>query len=230
MQVNMLSDATSRVVFGFRVSKERIKAGKDDDFMGDGRPQEETFADIDMTLALNAQSFAEYQLWRARLTATLALLCTFDAPTGLDELKAELKEQSAMIDEWVAANPEPTKEKFGVGMEELPSPDGLFKWLDEHMGMATAIVEVGMGVASGSPQATLEGLAKLAPEDSSIKTVLVGLTAASKGDIQGVIEATASLTGYAEEVKSVKEKVASVKDRLGRVKNAMGAAGFKPPV
>ncbi|MCA9595968.1 MAG: hypothetical protein KC776_21790 [Myxococcales bacterium] len=69
------------------------------------------------------------------------------------------------------------------------------------------MLDVAKGVATGSPSATLEGLAKLAPKDSSARVALEGLSAAAGGDVKGTVEAIAKLGGVDDELETVRARL-----------------------
>jgi hypothetical protein len=209
-QLNVSNDTLQRHAFALLVLKEKIKNGEKADWFDPNRPAAESNADIDLALRIIADHHAQIQVFRSHVLTILALAGAMEAPSALDELRQELDQERARAQNWQATHRQPTADDYGVKAEALPTPDAFVQKLDVDVGMLKAVIQTAQGVASGSPQMTLDGLAALAPEDSSVGVVLQGLSAAGHGDIQGTLESVAKLTGHEADVQDITE-------RLGRV-------------
>jgi hypothetical protein len=202
------NDDVQRNVFALLVLREKIKAGEKADWADPNRPAEESLSDIDMALGLLAEHYDQLQMWRARVITMVALIHAFDQPGGIEALKAAIARERTASANWLATHQPPSIESFGIGIEAIPEPEPLVKKLDLDLGILEAVVQTAQGIATGSPQMTLEGLAKLAPKDTTFATALSGLAAASKGDVSGVVDSVAKLTGNEKVVAQVKAELA----------------------
>ena len=207
-QLNSSNDILQRRAFALLVLREKIKKGEKADWADPNRPAEESLADIELALRLIADHYAQIQTWRSRVLAMVALIHAFDQPGGMEALKAAVTRAKSDSQAWLATHLAPTVDDFGIGMEALPEPEPLVKKLDIDLGIVAAAIQTAQGIATGSAQMTLEGLSKLAPKDSTAATALAGLAAASKGDVMGVVDAVAKLSGKEEEVNAIKAELA----------------------
>jgi hypothetical protein len=228
--VNMLTalnasvDSLERHAFALLVLKQKVSAGEKADWFDGNRPPEETIADVHSALQIIADHHATAAAWRGEILAMVAMAGSHAVPGALDELRAQIEESRGRSKQWEATHAQPTVDDFGVKVS-LPDPQRMLDELEEKVGFLSAVAKVARGVATGSPSATLEGLAKLAPAGSSIKTALEGAAAATRGDVMGTIDAVAKLAGKEAELEAVKGVVDGVKGRLSRVQEA--AAAFK---
>lgn len=217
-QLNVSNDLLQRHAFVLLVIKEKVKNGEKAGWFEPNRPPEETFADLDLSLQLIADHYQEIQKWRARVLLMVALISASAQPGGMDALKAEVVKAHSESEQWLATHKQPTADDYGVAMAELPTPESLVKRLDEKLGIVSAVLQTAKGVLTGSPQETLEGLSKLAPKDSTVAIALKGLSAASKGNVNGVIGAAAKLTGSEEEVNGLTQRLAPFQDLAKKAK------------
>ncbi len=220
--LNASSDSLQRHAFALLVLKEKVSAGEKADWFDGNRPASETIEDVKVALQIIAEHHATAKAWRAEILGMVAMASSHMAPGVLDELRGQIDESRGQAKRWRETHSQPTMDDFGVKVD-LPDPQKMLDELEEKAGYLTAALQVAKGVATGSPSATLEGLAKLAPADSSVRTVLDGAAAATKGDVLGTIDAVAKLAGKEAEVDAVKSTVNGVKSRLSRVQEAVAA-------
>lgn len=220
--LNASSDSLERHAFALLVLKEKVSAGEKADWFDANRPASETIADVQGALQIIAEHHATAKAWRAEILGMVAMASSHQVPGVLDELRGQIEESRESAQQWRQTHSQPTMDDFGVRVS-LPDPQKMLDDLEEKAGFLTAVVKVAKGVATGSPSATLEGLAKLAPADSGVRTVLDGAAAATKGDVMGTLDAVAKLAGKEAEVDAVKSTVEGVKGRLSRVQEAVAA-------
>jgi hypothetical protein len=230
--LNVSNDALQRHAFKLLVLREKIKAGEQADWFGGNREPQESLADLELALRVIADHHAAVADFRSEVIGVIALANGYKAAEGVALLEAQLVESRARNDAWVAAHPRPTMEDFGVAMNEfkLPTPTVLLEQLDEN-GYIAAAVTIARGVATGSVGTTLEGVSKLAPKDGTVRIVLEGLAAASRGDLVGTGASVAKLVGKATEgtaigkrLDQLREGVATVKGGAAQVADALGKA------
>jgi hypothetical protein len=222
-QLNVSNETLQSHAFALLVLREKIKAGEKADWFGADRPAKETLDDIDYALRLIAMHHADIQVFRTHVMAILAMSAAADAPGALGELGKQLEEDQAWSAAWTSTHKLPTMEDFGVGAEPIPTADAFLKKMDGEMGFLTAAIQTAQGIATGSPQMTLDGLAKLAPKDSTVGIALTGLSAAGHGDISGVIASVSKLTGNEADVKNIEDRLARVKNGLQTLRNPTSA-------
>jgi hypothetical protein len=208
-QLNVSTDALQKLAFAMLVIKEKVKRGEQADWADPKRPAQETFEDVDLALKLVAAHRRDTQIWRAQVLAVVALAVAYDGPQGKRALSQQIAEQRATAQKWQATHHQPALEDFGVAAATLPTPDKMLDDLNEQMGFM-GVLQVATGVVTGSPQATLEGLSRLAPKDSSARIALQGLAAAGGGDVKGAIDAVAKLTGHDQEVRALEQRLKEV--------------------
>ena len=80
------------------------------------------------------------------------------------------------------------------------------------------------GIVTANPGKALEGLAELAPEDSTAQTALEGLTAALQGDVLGAASAVAELAGGSEVAEDTKQRL----EQLQSIKQGAAPDGATP--
>lgn len=220
--LSVSNDALQKHAFALLVLRTKIEAGEKVDWFDPNRPAEESIADIDTALSIIAEHHATVQSWRGETMAMFALVSSYRAPEAVDELRGQVGDSRAWAEQWEATHHQPTAEDWGVAAAALPKPEDMLGDLQKVMGFVTAATKIAQGIAAGSPQMTLDGLAKLCPEDTTVKVVFEGAAAASKGDIRGTISAVAELAGKSE-------KLQQIEGRLGRVQNALALVSGKSP-
>ena len=218
--VNMMTaiNASNHIIesraFALLVLQEKIKNGEKADYLDMNRPASETLEDIDASLRLVAQEHARIASARAEVLAMTALAASYPKEGAIDLFKAQVRESRQRAQAWRDTNPRPTLDDFGVRIAQLPTPDKMLDDLKERAGFMGAVVQIAKGVVTGSPSATLDGIAKLAPKDSTARVALEGLSAAASGDVAGTADAMIKLSG----------KEADVSELRGRIDQVSGAA------
>lgn len=220
--LNVSNDTMQRHAFALLVLRNKIEAGEKADWFDPNRPPQESVADINTGLSIIAAHRGTVQAWRSEVMTMFALVSSYRTEAAVVELRGQLEDSRAWAEQWEATHSQPTAEDYGVGAAALPKPSDMLGELEEVMGFVAAAAKVAQGIATGSPQATLDGLAKLCPEDLTIKTVLEGAAAATKGDIKGTIAAVSELAGKSE-------KFQEIEGRLGRVQSALALVSGKSP-
>ena len=159
------------------------------------RPAEESLRDFDNALRVVAEEHARLAKARAEVLALTALAAGYQKDGAIalfDEQVVDARERAA---DWRATHTRPTLEDFGVRVATLPTPEKMLEELQERAGFVGAVLQVAKGVATGSPSATIDGLAKMAPKDSTARVAVEGLSAATAGDVKGTTEAIIALSG-----------------------------------
>lgn len=220
--LNASSDSLQRHAFALAVLEKKVSAGEKADWFDGNRPAAETIEDVKVALQIIAEHHATAKAWRAEILAMVAMASSHAVPGVLDELRGQIDESRGRAKSWTQTHTQPTVDDFGVKVS-LPDANKMLQELEEKAGFLTAVAQVAKGVVTGSPSATLEGLAKLAPADSTVRIVLDGAAAASKGDVLGTIDAVGKLAGKEAEVDAVKSAVTGVESRLSRVQQAVAA-------
>lgn len=221
--LNVSNDALQRHAFKLLVLREKIRAGEKADWFGANREPEESLADIELALRVIADHHTTVAASRAEVIGIIALANGYQAPDAIDALRSQLAESRARNERWVAAHPRPTEEQFGVAMNELilPTPEVLLARLDES-GYLSAAITIAKGIATGSVSTTLEGVGKLAPKDGSLRVVIEGLAAASRGDVAAAASSVATLVGKATEGTAIGDRLGKLRDQVATVRG--GAA------
>lgn len=229
--LNASNDSLQRHAFALLVLREKIKNGEKADWFGGNRPPEETLQDIEVALRVIAEHHASMAAFRTEVLGVVAMVNGYKATDAIDLLRAQLADSQQRNEQWINTHHQPQMEEFGVAMNEfrLPTPDVLLERLDES-GYLSAALTIARGVATGSVSTTLDGLTKLAPRDSSARIVLEGLTASSRGDVMGAVDAVVRLGGkaknpLAERLTQLSGAVGSIKGGAAQVASALG----KPP-
>lgn len=230
--LNVSNDALQRHAFKLLVLKAKIEAGEKADWFGGNREPSESLADIALALCMIADHHAAVAAFRSEIIGVVALANGYKTKEGLALLDAQLTDSLRHNDAFVAAHPRPTMEDYGVAMNEfkLPTPVAVLEQLDES-GYLAAALTIARGVATGSLGTTLEGVSKLAPKDGTVRVVLEGLAAASRGDIAGAAGSVAKLVGKAtqgtaigQRLAQLQEGVTAVKGGAAQVADALGKA------
>jgi hypothetical protein len=227
--INVSGDTLQRHAFALLVLKEKVAAGEKADWFDANRPPAETAEDADLALKIIADHHATAAAWRAEILGMVAMAGNHAVPGVLDELRAQIGDSRARAKAWEASHHQPTMDDFGVAVASLPDPQKMLDDLEAKLGFVSAVAQVARGVVTGSPSATLDGLAKLAPADTNLKTALEGAAAATKGDIPGTLDAVAKLAGKEAELDAVKSTITEVRGRLDRVQKAVAAVRGKSP-
>ena len=215
---NVSHDSLQKIAFQKLLIIEKLNRGQTQvDPFDPNRPKDESLADLTLALQLIEDGHRQISARRADVLAMLAVLAKYDSEGAVDAFKdltaASLKEAA----EFRAERKRPTAEDYGVAPAALPSPLSINKAIEEKIGFIGDLLKVAQGVITANPSMTLEGLAKLAPEDSSIQTALEGLSAATSGDIVGTIDAVAELAGETEAVDRIKVTLGKLKDAKAAV-------------
>lgn len=221
--LNASNDTLQRHAFALLVLREKIKNGEKADWFGGNRPPEETQKDTLVALRVIADHHGAMAGFRSEIMGIVAMVNGYKAAGAVELLREQIAESSRDNDRWTAEHHQPTQEEFGVAMNEfkLPTPDVLLERLDEN-GYLSAAITIARGVATGSVSTTLDGLTRLAPKDSSLKIILEGLTASSKGDVLGAVDAVVRLAGKAAKDSPLARRLGKLNEAVGAVKG--GAA------
>lgn len=192
--------------FALQVLRERVEAGEQADWFDARRPASETVADVEHAHALIADDIERVRAEQAAILATVALANHAHTDGVIEALNDELAATKADLDEWRATHRQPTPEDFGV-VWQMPDPRVVQTAIKDQLGVVGGALEVVRGVSTGNLPATLDGLARLAPKDSKLRTIGKGLAAASRGDIQGTLGAIADLGGAESKVGRVAKRL-----------------------
>jgi len=201
--------------FALQVVAERTRNGELADWFGP-RPAEQTLEDIAHAQSLIADDVDRVRGAQAAVLATITLANLYEKPGALDALKAELAAVSDDLAAWQASHRQPTPADFGVSYE-MPSPEKVQEVIDDQLGVVGAAIDVARGAATGDLPRTLDGLARLAPKDTKVRTVAEGIAAASNGDIKGTLGAIAELGGPDTQVGRVAARLESVAGVLDKI-------------
>ena len=223
-QLNASNDVLQRHAFKLLVMKEQVKSGQKADWFDGSRPPEETAEDVDIALRVIADHHALVAAWRSEVLGIAAMVDAYDAPPALDALKAQIADSKERVSKWRSSHHQPTMEEYGVAVRALvlPTPQAMLERLDQD-GYIAAAVQVAKGISTGSISTTLEGVTKFAPKDSSIRTALEGMTAASKGDVGGVIDSVAKLAGKEAEMSALNARLSQIKGAIRDVRGGVDA-------
>ena len=129
---------------------------------------------------------------------------------------------------WEQTHKRPTMEDYGVAVKalKLPTPENMLAVLDKD-GYIAAAIKVSKGIATGDPAATIDGFAKLAPENSSLRIAAEGTAAALRGDVSGCASAVLALAEKQEDVAKVTARLRSFEaqaiDLRNKAKDAVAA-------
>ncbi len=215
--LNVASDTMQRRAFALLVTKKKLESGEKADQFDPNRPKEEAIADIDLALRLVASDHQRIQEARVGVLALTALTERARTTESIELLRQQVADSRAGAKRWLATHQQPTADDFGVKPAALPSAESMMADLQERAGFIGAVLQVAKGVATGSPSATLEGLSKLAPKDSSARVALEGLSAAAEGNVQGTVDAIAKLGGADQELETVRSRLRQA-DQLSALK------------
>lgn len=211
--VNMMTalNASNHIIesraFAILVLKKKIEAGEKADPLDINRPAEESLRDFDNALRVVAEEHARLAKARAEVLALTALAAGYEKDGAIALFREQVVDARKRAAEWRATHTRPTLEEFGVRVATLPTPDKMLEDLQERAGFAGAVLQVAKGVVTGSPSATLDGIAKMAPKDSSARLALEGLSAAASGDVKGTTDAIVALSGKQAEVDEIRSRV-----------------------
>jgi len=188
--------------FALQVLRERVEAGEQVDWFDPTRKPEQTVADVEHAHALISDDIDRVRAAQAAILATIALANLAHKDGAIAALEDELVATSSDLAQWRSTHRQPTPQDFGV-VWQMPDPQQVQAVIKDQLGIVGAAVDVARGAATGNLPATLDGLARMAPKDSKLRTVGEGLAAASKGDIKGTLGAISELGGPRTQVGRV---------------------------
>jgi hypothetical protein len=221
--LNAAHDSLKNIAFQKLVLREKLVRGeKQVDNFDPNRPADESLSDLGLSLQLIEDEHRRISGQRAEILAMIAISQHFDAPGALDLLAESTRASREKTAAWRATHTRPTAEDYGVKAAALPSPATITEGIEKQMGFLGGLAKVAAGVVTANPGMALDGLSRLAPEDSSTRTALQGLAAAAKGDIAGTIDAVASLSGASESVGDVKDRLKRLEGAVESVENRGG--------
>jgi len=193
--------------FAIMVIQKKIEQGEKADYLDINRPAKESLQDFDYAMRVVANERARIARARAEVLALTAISSSYDEDAAIDLLREQVRDAKQRASQWRATHTRPTMDQFGVRVATLPTPDQMIEDLKDRAGFAGAVLQVAKGVATGSPSATLEGIARMAPADSSARVALDGLAAAASGDVVGATSAIVELGGGQAEVDDIRSRV-----------------------
>jgi predicted transcriptional regulator len=218
--LNAAHDTLKDHAFKLLVLRAKLTQGQTQvDWFDPNRPQAESLADIHSALQLIEDEHRRIRRQRTSILAMIALSQSYRQPSALDLLNEQLIESKGATVEWQATHDRPTADDYGVVAAKLPTIADIKQHLMDKLGFLGTLAQVAEAVVTASPTKAIDALAALAPEDSSAKTALEGLAAATKGDVMGTIEAIAELAGESETFDTVKKRLDQVKDVVDTVKS-----------
>jgi hypothetical protein len=225
--LNATDEIERRHTFGVLVLKEKLRQKEPNaDYIAPLRKPEESLEDIDLALRVLAEHHRAMATLRAEVLGTLAMVRAYELPQARAALEAQAAESRKRAAQWESTHKRPTMEDYGVGVKSLvlPTPENMLAVLDKD-GYLTAAVKVAKGIATGSPSATIEGFAKLAPENSSLRIAAEGTAAALRGDVAGTASAVLALAEKQEDVAEIATRLrsfeAAATDLRARAKSAI---------
>lgn len=223
--LNASHDTLQKHAFKLLALRAKIEAGEKADWFDPNRPKEESFADIDEALQLIEDDHQRITRARAGIVALLTLAASYQTDGALKLLEEQIATDKKSVETWLATHERPTAGDYGVKAAALPGPDFIQKQLAEKVGFLGSLAKVAYGVVSANPGKAIEGLAELAPEDSSAKTALEGVSAALQGDVMGAAEAVAELAGIGDVVDDTKGRLDQLKQLRGDAQALKEKAG-----
>lgn len=210
--LNVETDTLRKHAFALLTVKAKTEAGQKADWYGQ-RPPSETLKDVDYALALiedDANRVAEAQ---AQILALFAMAANATSQADVQRLSAQVARARDACAKWDATHRRPTNQDFGVAWQ-APTPDAVLKSLEARFGFVGTALKLAKNVVTGNVGGTLQSLGALCPEGSDAQTILAGLGAAASGDIQGTIDAIATISGTSEAVDGVKQQLGEFKQAL----------------
>jgi hypothetical protein len=182
------------------------------------RPKEESLADIDMALRLIEDEHRRINRQRADILALLVLAQRYREREAVVLLRKQVSASRRANEKWRATHTRPTAEDYGVAPAALPTPGAILEQIQNELGFIGELAKLAQGIVTANPSMTLDALAELAPEDGSIPTALHGLAAATRGDVQGTIDAVAELAGVSDSLDEVKARLGQLDAAVERAK------------
>jgi hypothetical protein len=225
--LNATDDSMKRHAFRLLVLREKLKNGeKKIDYLAPLRPANESLEDVDVALRVIADHHRTTSKIRAEVIGLTALARTAGDAKARATLVEQLGESRKAARAWLDTHEHrPEMEDFGVAMKELklPTPDNLLAVLDKE-GYVTAAITVAKGVATGDAATTIEGVGKLAPKDSSLRTASEGIAAALRGDIPKTVDSVLTLAQTQEDVAPLVARLRAVEQTVTNAKNVVNDA------
>jgi hypothetical protein len=150
----------------------------------------------------------------------MALYSANGTPDAAARIEPAATETAASMKQWLDEHPLMTNQSqlearikaYGMGPKPLvlPTPMNLLAMLDEN-GYVAAAVKVAQGIATGSIADTVQGLSQFAPKDSSARTAMEGVAAASRGDFVACADAVGKLAGKDVGMVAVRDRIAELR-------------------
>lgn len=218
--INAMIGVGRNFAFEMLVMKKRLEMGQKADYRIPDRPADKSIADVDLALALIAMADAALNRWRASMILLMAVYASGAKPDVQARLEPEATLAADDMKRWLDEHPLMTSqtqlvsriEAYGMGPKPLilPTPMNLLAMLDEN-GYVAAAVKVAQGIATGSIADTVQGLSKFAPKDSSARTAMEGIAAASRGDFAACADAVGKLAGTDVGVGALRDRIAALR-------------------
>ena len=223
--LNATHDSLRKHAFKLLLLRAKLEKGeKQVDWLDPNRPAEESIADIDLALRLIEEDHERQSAERADILGMLAMARSYESEGAVELLREQVASSRARAKKWRATHRRPTADDFGVRPATLPSAASITKQLTDKIGFVGSLAKVAQGVLTANPSKALEGLAEMAPEDSSAKVALDGLAAAAGGDVAGTVDAISKLTEADEAVAEVKGRLEQLEAAKGSVSDAASRA------
>lgn len=215
--LNASNTSLQKHAFALLVVREKVKAGEKADWSDPNRPLAETEADVADSLAVVAEHRDFVQGLRGEVLLLATLVGRYRDEGVIEELERRAAGFRDAAKAWMAAHPPLTMQEIETRVRAyVASPTAMLDELEEKLRFVSAAAQIAKGVVTGSPSATLDGIAKLAPKDSTARTALEGFAAAARGDVVKAADAAATLAGSSTKASDVKDGFQTAK-RLAKV-------------
>lgn len=224
-------DAMRRHAFGLLVLKHRLEQRVEHaDFAAPLRTPEKSIEDVDLALRVVAKHHSDSSRLRAEVLAALAFVRAAESDRARELLVSEVHAMRTRAKAWQREHRRPEMDDFGVRVKtlKLPTPENMLAVLDKD-GYLTAAVQVSKGLATGDASQTIEGLGKLAPENSSLRLAADGTAAALRGDVEKTADCVLALASKDETVGPLAKKLRSLKEEVSTTVDSARALEAKIP-
>lgn len=197
--------------FTLLVMKERVRLGEKADFSDPNRPAAETNADVDDSIRVIAEHDEFIGEMRGQVLLLTTLAARYREPDAIESFTQTTGDLKAKASTWKAEHPQLTMEQLQEKFRKYANTTSPMDQIEERFGFVSAVATVAKGIATGSISTTMDGIAKLTPKDSSVRTAITGLAAATRGDVLGAADAASKLAGSSVKVSDVKSGFDKIK-------------------
>ena len=227
--MNATDEIERRHTFGLLVLREKLTRREPNaDHLAPLRTPEESLEDVNLALRVMADHHQAMSQLRAEVLGMIAMVRAYELPAARTALADQIADSRKVAGTWEQTHKRPTMEDYGVAVKalKLPTPENMLAVLDKD-GYIAAAIKVSKGIATGDPAATIDGFAKLAPENSSLRIAAEGTAAALRGDVSGCASAVLALAEKQEDVAKVTARLRSFEaqaiDLRNKAKDAVAA-------